>query len=100
MNIKDNILKFYKLIVFTFKKKINLDTLNINEVNLNELFNLFGSDKGTSVTNPYSKSNHNSKHNKIGHGYGDFYENHLKHIKNKKIKILEIGTWKGASVAA
>ena len=100
MNIKDNIVKFYKLIVFTFKKKINLDTLNINAVNLNELFNLFGSDKGTSVTDPYSKLNDNSKNNKIGHGYGDYYENHLKHLRNKKIKILEIGTWKGASVAA
>ena len=88
MNIKNNILKFYKLIIFTFKRKINLDKLNINAVNLNELFNLFGSDKGTRATDPYSKLNNNFKQNKIAHGYGDFYENHLKHLKNKKIKVF------------
>ena len=29
-----------------------------------------------------------------------FYEFHFDHFKNKEIKLLEIGTWKGASVAS
>ena len=36
----------------------------------------------------------------IGHGYAEFYEFHFNHFKNKEIKLLEIGTWKGASVAS
>ena len=99
-NLKNKILKSYKLIIYLLKNKINLDTLNIDIVSLNELFNHFESDKGTGVIDPYSKSNKVYNQNIIGHGYGEFYEKHLKSIKNENIKILEIGTWKGASVAA
>ena len=35
-----------------------------------------------------------------GHGFSKFYENHLEIFKNKKIKILEIGSYSGASAAA
>ena len=49
------ITKFYKRFVFSFKNKINLDIENLNNKSLNELFNHFGTDKGTEVLNPYSK---------------------------------------------
>ena len=100
MLIKNKILRFYKSIIFKFRKKTDLDLLSNDINNLNELFNYFGSDKGTNVINPYQKKKDYSKIKKIGHGYGYFYENHLKNLQNKKIKILEIGTWKGASAAA
>ena len=35
-----------------------------------------------------------------GHGFAKFYEKEFKHYKNKKLNILEIGTWEGASSAA
>ncbi|MDC1049438.1 class I SAM-dependent methyltransferase [Candidatus Pelagibacter sp.] len=100
MHLKDKILRFYKSIIFKFKRKTNLDLLSTNIDNLDELFNYFGSDKGTNVINPYQKKKDYLQIKKIGHGYGYFYENHLKYLRNKKINILEIGTWKGASAAA
>tara|TARA_B100000780_G_scaffold12174_1_gene8288 strand:+ start:1252 stop:2034 length:783 start_codon:yes stop_codon:yes gene_type:complete len=100
MTIKNKILKFYKRTIFTFKKKVNLDIIKIDINNLNDLFNHFGSDKGTGIINPYAKKNEASTQDVIGHGYGKFYEEHLSFMKNEAIKIMEIGTWKGASVAA
>ena len=35
-----------------------------------------------------------------GHNFAKFYEKNLKKIKNKKINVLEIGAWKGASTAS
>ena len=35
-----------------------------------------------------------------GHGYSIFYEKKLEKFKNKKINILEIGSYAGASAAA
>ena len=90
------ITKFYKRFIFNFKNKINLDFENVNNKSLNELFNHFGTDKGTEVLNPYSKES-NEIH---GHGFAKFYEKEFKHYKNKKLNILEIGTWEGASSAA
>ena len=55
MTIKNKILKFYKRTIFTFKKKVNLDIIKIDINNLNDLFNHFGSDKGTGIINPYAK---------------------------------------------
>ena len=69
---------YYKNLIFKFKKKINLDKENKKKnKTLNELFNHYGSDKGTGVKNPYEK---NSKFI-IGHGFGKFYEKHFKKIK-------------------
>ena len=98
--MKKNLLKFYKRLIFQFKIKINLDKQNLNLKSLNELFNYFGTDKGTKVNNPYAKNGNNPDKKLTGHGYGDFYESHLNTFKNKDIKLLEIGTWKGAGVAA
>ena len=87
---------YYKRIIFFFKKKINIDNDLFISDNLNELFNHYGSDKGTIINHPYSK-----KGEKItGHSFGDFYENFFFKFKDDKFNFLEIGTWKGASLAA
>ena len=98
--MKKLILKLYKELVFKFKKKIDLDLNKIDLISLNELFNYFETDKGSAVKNPYSKNIDNSDKSLIGHGYAKFYELHFNYFKNKEIKLLEIGTWKGASVAS
>ena len=98
--MKKLILKLYKELIFKFKRKIDLDLKKLDFVSLNELFNHFKTDKGSSVNNPYSKNIDNARKSLIGHGYAKFYEFHFNHFKNKEIKLLEIGTWKGASVAS
>ena len=98
--MKKLILKLYKELIFKFKKKINLDLKKLDLFSLNELFNNFETDKGSAVKNPYSKNIDNTDKNLIGHGYDKFYELHFNYFKNKEIKLLEIGTWKGASVAS
>ena len=100
MNLKEIILKFYKKLIFNFKKKINLDLKKIDLILLNELFNYFGTDKGTAVKNPYNKDINTSEKILIGHGYAKFYESYFHPFKDKEIRLLEIGTWKGASVAS
>ena len=100
MKYKKKILKCYKEIIFKVKNKINLDKQILEIVLLNELFNYFGTDKGTEVINQYQKPSSKPDQKLVGHGYAQFYEKHLDIYKNDKIDILEIGTWKGASVAA
>tara|TARA_B100000287_G_C20569050_1_gene755742 strand:- start:11 stop:781 length:771 start_codon:yes stop_codon:yes gene_type:complete len=87
---------YYKKLLFNFKKKIDLDeSLNYTKP-LNDLFNNYGTDKGTSVKNPYNK-----KSEKIfGHGFAQYYEKHFDSFKNENINFLEIGTWEGASLAS
>lgn len=98
--MKKKVLKLYKELIFKFKKKINLDLKKLDILSLNELFNHFETDKGSAVKNPYSKSLDKSNLNLIGHGYAKFYEFHLSNLRNKEIRLLEIGTWKGSSIAA
>ena len=100
MNLKEIILKSYKKLIFNLKKKINLDLKKIDIILLNELFNYFGTDKGTAVKNPYNKNIDTSEKILIGHGYAKFYESYFHPFKDKEIRLLEIGTWKGASVAS
>ena len=100
MSLKKKFLNDYKKIIYKIKNKINLDTQTLNLKSLNDLFNYFGTDKGTEVIDPYQKKLINRDQRFIGHGYGEFYEKHLNIFKDKKINILEIGTWKGASVAS
>ncbi len=98
--MKKRIIKLYKELIFKFKRKINLDLNKLDILSLNELFNHFETDKGSAVRDPYSKSLNKSHQKLIGHGYAKFYEFHLSNLRNKEIKLLEIGTWKGASIAA
>ena len=88
---------YYKSFFFKIKTKVNLDKKNkISKKSLNEIFNYYGSDKGTDVKNPYNKSSQNI----IGHGFGGFYEKYFNKYKNNKFNFLEIGTWEGASLAS
>ena len=90
------ITKFFKNIRFNFKKKISLDNFHFNNFSLDQLFNYFGTDKGTHVKNPYSEESDEI----LGHGFAKFYEQKLKKLKKKNFNILEIGTWEGASTAS
>lgn len=89
------ITKIYKIFLFNLKRKIDLDN-QLKKESLNELFNYFGTDKGTNVINPYSQESNEI----LGHGFAKFYEKKLKKIKYEKFEILEIGAWEGASTAA
>ena len=71
------------------KPKINIDNeKNYIENNLENLFKQYGTDKANVIAN------------RVGHGYTRFYLQHLKKLKNKRINILEIGSYSGASAAA
>ena len=88
---------YYKSFLFQIKPKVNLDKKNkISKKSLNEIFNYYGSDKGTDVKNPYNKNSQK----RIGHGFGKFYEKYFNKFKNNKFNFLEIGTWEGASLAS
>ena len=81
---------FKRSILYKIKKKINIDLDGIDKDTLDELFYHYGSDKGNIFKNTQSQS----------HGFSKFYTQHLKHLKQKEIKILEIGSYSGASAAA
>ena len=90
------ITRYYKKLVFYFKKKIDIDSQKLNTTSLDEIFTFYGTDKATRVKNQYDK---NSKLI-VGHGYSKFYEKHFFSLKNAKFNLLEIGTWYGASSAS
>ena len=81
---------FKRSILYKIKKKINIDLDGIDKGSLDELFYHYGSDKGNIFQNTQAQS----------HGFSKFYTQHLKHLKQKKIKILEIGSYAGGSAAA
>ena len=90
------ITKLYKKIVFNIKKKTDLDKIKIDYKSLNDLFNYFGTDKGTSVKNPYDKNSNEI----FGHGFAKFYEKYFDSKKDDNFNLLEIGTWEGGSSAS
>ena len=71
---------------------IYLDNLKIKENNLSKLFLKFNTDKGK-----YFKS---FGFKDKAHNYSKFYVRNLSHLKEKKINILEIGTYRGDAAAA
>jgi O-antigen biosynthesis protein len=77
-------------IIYKLKRKISIDDNNFSENSLDELFHFYGSDKSNIFKRAQTK----------GHGYSKFYSNKLEEFKNKKINILEIGSYAGASAAA
>ena len=81
---------FKRKLIYSIKKKKLIDKDNFKSTSLDELFHHYGSDKA----NLFKISG------KKGHGYSKFYENKLEKFKNKKINILEIGSYSGASAAA
>ena len=114
--VKANIfLKIYLILIIPFryianfiffKKKINLDEYSkkkgdLYEKDLNYLFEYFNSDKGNKFYDQYVQPiKKNSKIKIDGHGYSKFYEDYFKIIKNKKLNILEIGSFYGNASAA
>ena len=90
---------------FYMEKKKNLDNFSLKNSflfskNLNFLFEFFNSDKGGKYINQYT---HPAKRNKIkikAHGYSKFYEKVFLGFKDKKINILEIGSFYGNASAA
>jgi len=81
---------FKRSILYKIKNKINIDLDNVNKDTLDELFHYYGSDKANILKKTQNQ----------GHGFSEFYTQHLKHLKQRKIKILEIGSYAGASASA
>ena len=81
---------FKRNLIYKFKKKVSVDTDQISLKSLDELFHHYGSDKAEIF----------KKTNQQGHGFSNFYEKKLEKFKNKKINILEIGSYAGSSAAA
>ena len=81
---------FKRKFLYKIKKKINVDFDSYNDESLDGLFHYYGSDK----------ANIFKKNNDQGHGFSRFYTKKFDHLKNKKVKILEIGSFAGASAAA
>tara|TARA_B100000035_G_scaffold113198_1_gene96069 strand:- start:153 stop:896 length:744 start_codon:yes stop_codon:yes gene_type:complete len=81
---------FKRKILYKIKKKINIDLDQVHKKNLNDLFYHYGSDKADTFKHSQEQ----------GHGFSKFYEQQLKHLKEKEIKILEVGSYAGASAAA
>ena len=81
---------FKRSLIYKLKKKNNVDLDGIEDSSLDKLFFHYGTDKSE-----YSKDKKNKTH-----GFSKYYEKHLSFLKEKKIKILEIGSFSGASAAA
>lgn len=79
------------------RKKINLDKIILKKKqSLNYYFNFFDCDKGYEVYPPYHFSWTKKKFSNLG----PVYEKYLKKFRNKKISILEIGVYRGKSMAS
>ncbi len=83
---------FKRKIIYNLKKKTNIDKDGIQNISLDYLFHYYESDKSFIF----------KKNGKPGHGYSDFYSKELNRFKNKnkKLNILEIGSFGGGSAAA
>ncbi len=81
---------FKRKLIYKFKKKYSIDDDNCENKSLDNLFELYGSDKANFFSITKSK----------GHGYSQYYHNHLKELQNKRINILEVGSYAGSSAAA
>ena len=81
---------FKRNLIYKLKKKISIDTDQIRLKSLDELFHHYGSDKAEIF----------KKTNQQGHGFSSLYKKNLERFKNKKINILEIGSYAGSSAAA
>ena len=108
------ILKIYIIIFLPFNFLINKLLLqpvkNLDDLkkkrpelftkDLNFLFQYFNSDKGAKYINQYQKPIKQNKELIQGHSYHSFYENFFFDMKNNKINLLEIGSFKGNAAAA
>ena len=67
---------------------------------LSELFEYFNSDKGNYFEDQYVQPSKRSTVKIKAHGYSIFYEKYFKYLKEKKLNILEIGSFHGNASAA
>jgi precorrin-6B methylase 2 len=81
---------FKRNLFYRYSKKINIDLDTLKENSLDKLFSHYETDKANFINSL----------NESGHGFSKFYETHLSLFKEKKIKILEIGSYSGAAAAA
>ena len=81
---------FKRNLIYKIKKKILIDSDEVNSETLDKIFYYYGSDKANIFKKTQDK----------GHGYSIFYEKKFEKFKNNKINILEIGSYSGASAAA
>jgi hypothetical protein len=108
------LLKLYLILILPFKyiinlpfvpKKINLDKLEKDNTslfnkNLNDLFIFFNSDKGDFYEDQYVHPLKRTKKKIKAHGYAKFYDDYFHVFKNKKLNILEIGSFYGNASAS
>jgi len=95
----------YLVNIFYFEKKVDLDSYknnfsNLFAKNLNTLFEHFNSDKGEYFINQYVQPAKKNKEKINAHGYAKIYETVFISFKEKKINILEIGSFYGNAAAA
>ena len=95
----------YLVNIFYFEKKVDLDSYknnfsNLFTKNLNTLFEHFNSDKGEYFINQYVQPAKKNKEKINAHGYAKIYETVFISFKEKKINILEIGSFYGNAAAA
>jgi len=95
----------YFINIFYFEKKVNLDLYKNNfsdlfKKNLNTLFEHFNSDKGEYFVNQYLQPAKKNKEKIGAHGYAKIYETVFNGLKEKKINILELGSFYGNAAAA
>lgn len=96
------VIRFLNNLIF-LERNINLDDLALKKPDLfnkdiNFLFEYFNSDKGFFFADQYAKKKNYKKIR--GHEYSKFYQKYLNSIKEKKLQILEIGSFKGGGSAA
>ena len=108
------LLKIYLFFILPFKysynlfyvpEKVDLDRLekknsDLLKQDLNYLFDYFNSDKGNFFENQYAQPSKRNKEKIQAHGYGNFYNKHFEKIKDKKLNILEIGSFYGNASAS
>ena len=106
--------KIYLALILPFKflynyfymdKKKNLDDFSLKNSflfskNLNFLFEFFNSDKCEKYINQYTPPSKRDNIKIKAHGYSKFYEKVFLEFKDKKINILEIGSFYGNASAA
>ncbi len=95
----------YFVNLFYMQKVVDVDKLAskksfLYDKNLNFLFEYFNSDKGEFCINQYSQPSKRNNEKVIAHGYAKIYENIFNSIKDKSLKILEIGSFYGNASAA
>tara|TARA_B100000900_G_scaffold55155_1_gene41038 strand:+ start:1658 stop:2386 length:729 start_codon:yes stop_codon:yes gene_type:complete len=86
-------------------KKKNLDIFSKNHEylfnkDLNFLCEFFNSDKGEKSINQYDKPSKQNDKKVISHGYAKIYEKYLHKFKEKKLNIIELGSFYGNASAA